>query len=65
MLTPQVARAVEDLLRALNREIVCGSLTLNFNDRQFSTYDVKEHCKAPHDLVAQKVVDKRATVSVP
>lgn len=43
MIEADVQQLVSQLQRALGLDIVCGSLTLNINERQFSTYDYKVH----------------------
>lgn len=50
---------VGELQKKLGVSVECGSLTLNFNQGEFQTYDVKGHYRAPKDLTPQKVVDGR------
>lgn len=51
-----VQQLTQVLLRALDQpSITCGSLTLNFLDGELSTYDVKEHFRAPKDLAPTRV----------
>ena len=57
-LQPDVRMLAAQIQAALGLSIVCGSLTLNFNNGDFLTYDVKEHFRAPRDLAPQKAVDK-------
>lgn len=59
----EAARLAQLLLRALDRpSILCGSLTLNFNDGEFCTYDVKEHCRAPKDLTPIKAAPRHLEI---
>lgn len=51
-----VQQLAAQLQQALGVSLVCGSITLNFNNGDFSTYDVKAHFRAPP---AQKALDRR------
>ena len=59
MLTADVWRAVLVIQEHLGRSLVTGQVVLNFNNGDFSTYEVKEFCRVPPDLTPKKVVDKQ------
>ena len=59
MLKPEVMRAVWELQQVLGlSHVICGSLTLNFNNGELASYDVNHHLRAPQDLTPRKVVDR-------
>ena len=56
-----IQRAWRDLQRALGESIACGQVTLNINQGDVDTYDVREKKRVPPQTRhARILIDRRA-----